>query len=83
MEHRAHLAEIAALETFDELGLVEIVVDLAIDEILELVGARQVVDRDHALFAALVERLDDVAADEPGRAGDDDGHDVSQAKSSL
>ena len=39
------MTEIAALEAFDEFGFIEIVVDLAIDEVLELVGAREVVDR--------------------------------------
>ncbi len=59
MENRADFAEIAALEALDELGLVEVIVDLAVDEILEFVGAREVIDGDDALFAALVERLHD------------------------
>ena len=62
-------------EALDEFRLVAIVVDLAIDEIPELVRARQVVDRDDARLAALVERLDDVRADKTGCAGDDEGHD--------
>lgn len=72
MENRAYLAEITACETFDEFRLVQIVVDLAIDEIPELVRARQVVDRDDARLAALVERLDNVRADKTGCAGDDE-----------
>jgi hypothetical protein len=75
MKDRAYLAEVAARETLDEFGLVQIVVDLAVHEIAELVRAREVVDGDDALFAALVERLDDVAADEAGRAGHDESHD--------
>jgi hypothetical protein len=74
VEHRAHLAEIAARKAFDEFGLVEIVVNLAIDEVLELVGAREIVDGDDALFTALVERLHEIAADKAGSAGDDEGH---------
>ena len=54
MEDRAHFAEVAALEALDEFGLIQIVVDFAVDQILELVGARQIVDGDDALFAALV-----------------------------
>jgi hypothetical protein len=75
VENRAHLAEVAAPEALDEFGLVEIVVDFAVDQILEFVGAREIVDGDDALFAALVERLHEIAADETGRAGDDEGHD--------
>jgi predicted HAD superfamily Cof-like phosphohydrolase len=74
VEHRAHFAEIAARKAFDEFSLVEIVVNFAIDEVLEFVGAREIVDGDDALFAALVERLHEIAADKAGRAGDDDSH---------
>ncbi len=74
MKHRAHLAELAALEALDKLALVEVIADLAVDEVVEFVGARQVVDGDDIVFAALVQALDEVAADEAGSAGNDDGH---------
>jgi hypothetical protein len=62
--------ELAVLDHVEELVLVEIVGDLAIGEVEELVGARQVVDRDDVGYAALVERLDQVCAYEPAGAGD-------------
>jgi len=71
----ARNAEIAPLEALDKLGLVEVIVDLAVDEILELVRTREVIDRDDAVFTALIERLHEIAADKAGRAGDDEGHD--------
>jgi hypothetical protein len=46
VENRAYFAEIAPLEALDKLGLVEVIVDLAVDEILELVRTREVIDRD-------------------------------------
>ena len=75
MEDRADLAEIATRKAFNELGLVEVVADLAVDDVLELVGAREVVDSDDVGLAACVQALDDVGADKAGGAGDDDGHD--------
>ena len=57
--------------------LVEIVGDVAIDEIDEFVALFQVVDRQHFVFAARIQRLDDVRSDKPGGAGDYDVHDVS------
>ena len=75
VQHRRDVVvEVAFGETRQELVLVQVVGDLAIDEIGELVGARQVVDGDDGGFAALVQRANQVRADEAGRAGDDDVH---------
>ena len=49
-------------------------INFAINQIAELVGTRQVVDRDDVGFAALVECFDNVGADEAGGAGDDGVH---------
>jgi hypothetical protein len=54
-------------DQIEELALVEVVGDLAIGEVAELVGLGQVVDGDDVGDAALVERLDQVGADETGR----------------
>src|SRR5471032_2632578 len=80
MENGPDLAEIAEFKARDELGLVEEIVDFAIDQVLEFVGAREVVDGDHTLLATLVERLHNIAADKPGRAGNDDCHGISLAR---
>ena len=66
--------EMAGLKHVEEVVLVEILIDLAIDEILELLGALEIVDGDDVGHAALVEGLDDVGTDKPGRAGDDGVH---------
>jgi hypothetical protein len=58
--------EMAGLDALDEIVLVEVVGDLAIDQVLELVGLGQVVDGDDVGDAALVQRLDDIGADEAG-----------------
>ena len=61
-------------EQFDELLLVEIVGDFAIDEVAKLVSALQVVDGDDVVDAALVEAFDDIGADKAAGAGDDGIH---------
>jgi hypothetical protein len=65
VQHRTDVVvEFAVGETGEELVLVEEVVDLAVDEIGELVGARQVIDRDDVREPALIERLDEIGADD-------------------
>ena len=56
----------------DELGLVEIVGDLAVDEIGELAAVGEIVDDDDVGVAAAIQLANEVAADESGAAGDDD-----------
>ena len=67
MQHRRDLVvEVAVGEPREEFVLVDVVGDLAVDEIRELVGARQVVDGDDARLAARVQRPDQIGADESG-----------------
>ena len=68
------VVEVTVGEPRQKLVLVEIVGDLAIGEIAELVGARQIVDGDDVGLAARVERPDEIRSDEAGGAGDDDVH---------
>src|SRR6185503_20135040 len=70
MEQRLDRAFIA-LEVGDEVGLVDVVGDLAVRQVAELVRVLQVVDRDHLGDAAAVQALDQLRADESRRAGDD------------
>ncbi len=68
--------EMAGLDALDEIVLVEVVGDLAIDQVLELVGLGQVIDCNDIGDAALVQRLDNIGADEAGSTGDDVVHGV-------
>src|SRR6266498_5708170 len=71
MQYRNEIVvEVAVGEPHEELLLVHVIGDIAVDEIAELVGAREIVDGDDALLAARVQRLDEIGADEPGGAGD-------------
>src|SRR6185503_362520 len=70
MEQRLDRAFVA-LQVGDEVGLVDVVGDLAVREVAELVRVLQVVDRDHLGDAAAVQALDQLRADEAGRPGDD------------
>ncbi len=75
MQHGGDVVvEVAVGKAREEFVLVEVLVDLAVDEIGELVGAGEVVDRDDAGLAATIERTDEIGADESGGSGDDDGH---------
>src|SRR5574340_512928 len=65
------VVEFTGFQAFDEFLLVEIIGDLAIDQVAELVRPLQIVDRDDVGDATLVERLDQIGADKAGRAGDD------------
>src|SRR6185295_18819669 len=64
----------AILERTQEILLVEIVGDLAVDQVDELVALPKIIDRDNLVFAPVAQRLDDIRTDEPGRAGDYDIH---------
>jgi hypothetical protein len=50
--------EMASQQAIDELLLVEVIGDVAIDQVAELVGPCQVVDGDDAAHTALVQRLE-------------------------
>ena len=61
MEYRGDITvEATGGEPCNEFILVEVIGDLAVDEIAELVGARQIIDGDDLALAALVERLDEI-----------------------
>src|SRR6266567_681618 len=68
------ILEVAVCKTRQELVFVEVVGDLAIDEVLKPVVARKAVDGDDLRLAASVQRFHEVGSDEAGRAGDDDVH---------
>ncbi len=72
MEDRVDLPEAAPLQARQEIVLVEVVGDVAADEIHELPAVRHVVDDDHVVVPATVQLADDVAANEAGAAGDYD-----------
>ena len=75
MEHDVDRAvEIARLQPLEEVLLVDEIRDVAIDQIAELVGAREIVHRDDVALAALVQRAHQVGTDESGSAGDDVDH---------
>ena len=59
-DRRDVVVEVAVGEPRQELVLVEVVGDLAVDEVAELVGAREVVDGDDAGLAARVQRPDEI-----------------------
>ena len=74
MQHGVDAAEFAAREAGVELALVEVVADLRIEQVAVLRAIGQIVDGDHVVDADGVEAVDEVAADESGRAGDNDPH---------
>ena len=75
MQYRRDVVvEIAVAEAPEEFVLVEVVGDVAVDEVAELVAMRQIVDGENALLAAGVEPLDEIRADESGGTGDDGVH---------
>ncbi len=83
MENRVDGAErCVALEQLPESLLVDVVGNVALDDIAELVGPRHVVDDNDVVDAAAIESRDEVRADEAGAAGDDD-HGVDGTVSSC
>jgi len=59
----------AVADQRDEVALVEVVLDLAVDQVQELLALLQVVDSEDVGASARVERLDEVGADKAGGAG--------------
>ena len=75
MQHRVDRAvEFARLQRREKVALVDVIGDLAVGQIAELVALGQIVHGDDVGLAALVQRPDQIGADESGRAGDDDVH---------
>src|SRR5206468_9227671 len=65
------VVEVAVGKPRQELVFVHVVGDVAIDEVAEFVGVGEIVDGKDAGFAARVQRLDEIRADEAGGAGND------------
>jgi len=73
VEHRGDIVvEVAVRKPRQEIVLVEIIGDVAIDEITEGIDSRQAVDRDDSGFPARIQGADKARSDKPGGAGDDD-----------
>src|SRR3990170_6886980 len=68
------LFEIAVVDALEEITLVQVVRDFAIDQIPELVAVFQIVHDDNILLAALVEGLDQIGADKTRSTRDDVHH---------
>src|SRR5512140_1634108 len=68
VEHRLDLAEETFREEVVEQVQVDVVGDPQVGQVAELVALRQVVHGDDVVDAALVQPLDDVAADKPCRS---------------
>lgn len=74
MEQRADRAEVAAGVALEEVVLVQVVGDIGVRQVAELLAVGEIVHRDDVGLAAPVQRLQQIAADEAGGAGDDDAH---------
>ena len=66
--------QLIAANAFDEVVLVEIVADRAFGQIQKLFALGEIVYGNDVLIAAAVEFEHVVAADEAGRAGNQNGH---------
>jgi hypothetical protein len=61
MEYGVDLTvELPGQQSCEELGLVDVIDDFAINQIFEFVGARKIVDRNNLVCTALIERLDEI-----------------------
>src|SRR5690242_16104742 len=74
------VVEVAFGKPHREFVLVEIIGDLAIDEVAELVALRQIVDGQDLVLATLIEGLDQIGAHESGGPGD---HGIHSPYSSI
>ena len=75
MQYRGDVVvEIAFLEAPEKFVLIEVVGDVAIDEVAEFVPMRQIVDGENALLASGVEPLHEIRADESRSTSDDRVH---------
>jgi hypothetical protein len=75
MQHRIDRAvELPPLQPLQEFALVQIVVDLAVDEVVEFCRVLEVVHRDDPVPAFAVEARNDARSDEARGACDDGVH---------
>jgi len=71
MENGIHgTVKLTILDQLQELVLVQIVGNFAVGEVLELVRLAQVIDRDNVLYAAIIQRLDQIGTDKSAGSGD-------------
>ena len=77
MKHRFHAAVVALGKTLIKLPSVLVVGDVQVGQVAKFVAVAQIVHRNDVGDAAQVQALDDVAADEAGRASDNDAHGCS------
>ena len=76
MEHGVDLAELAALEAAVEVAPVEVVADRGAGEVDVLLAVAEVVDGEDVVDPDRVQPAQQVRADHPRGAGDDDSHRV-------
>jgi len=70
MKDRVDLAQ--TVESPKQFALVQVVGDLTVDEVTKLVGPAQIVDRDNVGDTTLIERMNEIAANEAGGSSHDD-----------
>ncbi len=73
VEHSLHLAVCALGKARVELLQVHVIGDAQITQVAEFGAIAQIIDGDDVVDSALVQRAHQIAADEAGGAGDDDG----------
>ena len=72
MEHGGHRPQVlVGLNPGHEILPVQVVVDMQVGQVVHLLAVFQMVNHQNVGVSALVELLDQVAADEAGAAGDD------------
>ena len=69
--------EVTGLDTGNEILLVDVIGDIAINQILEFFSLGEIVDRNDLAHPAFIQGLDQIGADEAGRAGNDGVHPLS------
>ena len=74
MQNGAHLAKLAATEPVEKIVLVQVIGNFTVGQVAELVAIGQIVDGNDIGLVALVECLNEIAADESRGAGYDDRH---------
>jgi hypothetical protein len=82
VKHGVDLAELAALEAAVEVAPIEVVADCRAGEVDVLQTVAEIVDCEDVVDADRIQAAQQVGADHPRRAGDDNSHRVSFAANS-
>ena len=82
MQHGVDAAELGALEARIEIAPVEVVADRRAGEVGVLLPVAEIVDGDDVVDAERVQAAQQIGADHPGGAGDDDPHAAAPAPNS-